>query len=97
VGVGVNIPRPAMLIVVNVAGRSVRLSPPTDSPRDHLWLGYLYKARLRHGALDVGIPPRANRWFGTPEVQPPVTVEVFFDDGTLGTLTARGFLHPGFG
>ncbi|HEX4672986.1 MAG TPA: hypothetical protein VH279_11990 [Solirubrobacteraceae bacterium] len=97
VGVGVNLSQPAMLVMVNVAGRWVTLSPPTDSPRDPLWLGYLYDAGLRRGALDVGIPRRATRWFGTPEVQPPVTLEVFFDDGSLGTLTARGFLHPGFG
>jgi hypothetical protein len=30
-------------------------------------------------------------------VQPPVTVDVFFQDGTVGTLTGRGFLHAGFG
>lgn len=97
VGVGVNAPGAATLVMVNVAGRWVTLSPPTDSPRDHLWLGYLYEAGLKHGALDVGIPPRATRWFGTPEVQPAVTVEAFFGDGTVSTLTARGFLHPGFG
>jgi hypothetical protein len=96
VGVGVNIAS-AALVMVEVAGRFVTLSPPTDAPNDHLWLGYLYKAGLRRWALDVHIPPRATRWFGTPEVRPPVTVEVFFQDGTIGTLTARGFLHPGFG
>jgi hypothetical protein len=97
VGVGVNLSRPAMLVMVNVAGRWVALSPPTDGPPDQLWLGYLYDAGLRHGALDVGIAPQATRWLGTPEVQPRVAVEVFFEDGTVGTLTARGFLHPGFG
>jgi hypothetical protein len=97
VGVGVNAPAATTLVMVHVAGRWVRLSPPTDSPGDHLWLGYLRDAGLRHGALDVGIPPVATRWFGTPEVQPPVTVAVFFADGTVSTLTARGFLHPGFG
>jgi hypothetical protein len=96
VGAGVNIVGAAR-VVVEVAGRFVTLSPPTDSPSDHLWLGYVYRAGLRHGALDVHIPPRATRWFGTPEVEPPVTVEVFFEDGTVGTQTARGFLHPGFG
>lgn len=96
VGVGVNMPA-AALVMVDVAGRFVTLSPPTDAPNDHLWLGYLLKAGLRHWALDVRIPRRATRWFGTPEVQPPVTVEVFFDDGTVGTLSARGYLHPGFG
>jgi len=97
VGVGVNAPGAATLVMVSVAGRWVTLSPPTDSPRDHLWLGYLYEAGLRHGALDVGIRPAATRWFGTPEVEPAVTVEVLFGDGTVSTLTARGFLHPGFG
>ena len=96
VGVGVNIDA-ATLVMVEVAGRFVTLSPPTDAPNDHLWLGYLYKAGLRHGPLDVRISPHAIRWFGTPEVQPPVTVDVFFQDGTVGTLTGRGFLHAGFG
>ena len=96
VGVGVNIAT-ATLVVVEVAGRYVTLSPPTDAPNDHLWLGYLYGAGLRHGPLDVRISPRATRWFGVPEVQPPVAVDVFFKDGTVSTLTGRGFLHPGFG
>lgn len=96
VGVGVNMTG-AALVMVEVAGRWVTLSPPTDSPNDHLWLGYLQHAGLRHWALDVGIPAHATRWFGTPEVQPPVTVQAFFDDGTVGTWTGRGFLHPGFG
>jgi hypothetical protein len=30
---------------------------------------------------------------GAPDCDP----EVFFDDGTVSTLTAQGFLHPGFG
>lgn len=97
VGVGVNLARRALLVMVNVAGRWVTLSPPTDGPPDPLWLGYLYNAGLRHGPLAVGIPPDATRWSGTPEVQPPVALEVFFADGTVGALTARGFLHPGFG
>lgn len=96
VGVGVNIDA-ATLVMVEVAGRFVTLSPPTDAPNDHLWLGYLYGAGLRHGPLDVHISRGATRWFGTPEVQPPVTVDVFFQDGTVGTLTGRGFLHAGFG
>jgi len=97
VAVGVNLARAAMLVMVNVAGRWVTLSPPTDGPPDQLWLGYLYNAGLRRGPLDVGIPPRATRWFGTPEVYPPVALEVFFADGTVGTLAVRGFLHAGFG
>jgi hypothetical protein len=96
VGVGVNIDA-ATLVMVEVAGRFVTLSPPTDAPNDHLWLGYLYGAGLRHGPLDVHISPHATRWLGTPEVQPPVTVYAFFQDGTVGTLTGRGFLHAGFG
>jgi hypothetical protein len=97
VAIGVGVPRPARLVMVNVAGRWVTLSPPTDGPPDQTWLGYLYNAGLRQGPLDVGISPSASRWLGTPEVQPPVTLEVFFADGTVGTLTGRGFLHPGFG
>jgi hypothetical protein len=96
VGVGVNVAA-AALVMVEVAGRFVTLSPPSDSPNDHLWRGYLYEAGLRRWALDVHIPRHATHWFGTPDVQPPVTVDVFFQDGTVGTLTARGFLHPGFG
>ncbi len=96
VGVGVNIAA-ATLVMVEVAGRFVTLSPPTDAPNDHLWLGYLDGAGLRHGPLDVRISPHATRWFGVPEVQPPVAVDVFFGDGTVGTVTGRGFLHPGFG
>ena len=65
VGVGVNIAR-ATLVIVEVAGRFVTLSPPTDAPNDHLWLGYLYGAGLRHGPLDVRISPHATRWFGSP-------------------------------
>ncbi|MGZ4232942.1 MAG: hypothetical protein ACXVVQ_16115 [Solirubrobacteraceae bacterium] len=97
VAIGVGLARPAMLVMVNVAGRWVTLSPPSDGPPDQLWLGYLYNAGLRHGPLAVGIPPRATRWLGTPEVQPPVSLEVFFADGSLGTLAGRGFLHAGFG
>ena len=96
IGVGVNIDA-ATLVMVEVAGRFVTLSPPTDAPDDHLWLGYLYGAGLRHGPLDVHISSHATRWLGTPEVQPPVTVDAFFDDGTVATLTGRGFLHAGFG
>jgi hypothetical protein len=96
VGVGVNIDA-AALVMVEVAGRFVTLSPPTDAPNDHLWLGYLYGAGLRHGPLDVHISPHATRWFGTPAVQPPVTVDALFQDGTVGTLTGQGFLHAGFG
>ena len=93
---GVNVDA-ATLVMVEVAGRLVTLSPPTDAPNDHLWLGYLYGAGLRHGPLDVHISPHATRWFGDPEVQPPVAVEAFFDDGTVAKLTGRGFLHAGFG
>jgi hypothetical protein len=96
IGVGVNIDA-ATLVMVEVAGRLVTLSPPTDAPNDHLWLGYLHDAGLRHGPLDVHVSPHATRWLGAPEVQPPVTVDVFFDDGTVATLTGRGFLHAGFG
>lgn len=97
VGIGVNLTAPAALVMVEVAGRYVTLSPPTDSPGDHLWLGSLYNAGLRRGPLNVQIPARATRWFGTPEVDPDVTVKAFLQDGSVGSLTALGFLHPGFG
>jgi hypothetical protein len=97
VGVGVDLGGAgATLVVAEVAGRYVTLSPPTD-PGDHLWLGYLRNAGLRQGALAVGIPRRATRWLGNPEVDPPVAVKVFFEDGTVASLAALGFLHPGFG
>lgn len=95
-GVAVGFRVPAVLVMAEVDGRLVTLDPPMDFP-DDLWHGYLYRAGLRHGPLAVGIAPGATRWSGTPEVQPYVTVTVFFEDGTVASRTSRGLLHPGFG
>jgi hypothetical protein len=96
VGVAVGFRLPAVLVMAEIDGRLVTLSPPGALP-DDLWHGYLYRAGLRHGPLAVGIAPGATRWSGTPEVQPYVTVTVFFKDGTVASRTSRGLLHPGFG
>jgi hypothetical protein len=96
VGVGVTFAAPAALVIVEIDGRVVTLDPPLDPP-DDLWQGYLYNAGLRRGPLNIGIAPGATRWSGTPEVQPYVTVTVFFEDGTVASRTSRGLLHPGFG
>lgn len=97
VGIGVHMSRAATLVVVRVAGRLVTLSPPTDPPPDDLWLGYLFDAGLRHGPLDVHVPPSVRLWFGTPEVHPHVRVTAFFPDGRAASLTTAVLLHPGFG
>jgi hypothetical protein len=96
VGVAVGFRPPAALVMAEIDGRLVTLNPPRDFP-DDLWQGYLYQAGLRHGPLAIGIAPGATRWSGTPEVQPYVTVTVFFEDGTVASRTSRGLLHPGFG
>jgi hypothetical protein len=41
VGVGVHMSRAATLVVVDLAGRLVTVSPPPDQQPDELWLGYL--------------------------------------------------------
>ena len=96
IGVGVHLRRPATLVVVQLAGRLVTLSPPTDPP-DDLWLGYLYDADLRHGPLNVHVRASTNLWFGTPEVNPRVRVTAFFPNGSSATRSATVLLHPGFG
>jgi hypothetical protein len=97
VGVAVGFRLPAALVMAEIDGRLVTLNPPRDFP-DDLWHGYLYNAGLRHGPLNVGIAPGATRWSGTPEVQPYVTVTVFFENGTVAaSRTSRGLLYPGFG
>jgi hypothetical protein len=97
IGVGVHLTRAATLVVVRVAGRLVTLSPPTGPPPDDLWLGYLFQAGLRQGALNVHIPRGAHLWFGSPEVYPRVRVTAFFADGHAASLTGTVLLHPGFG
>ena len=100
VGVGVRPHRPATLIVVQLAGRIVALSPPEppDNPRvDDLWLGYLYGAGLRHGPLDVHLAPGGVFWFGNPGVYPRVRVTAFFPDGGASSIAATVSLSAGFG
>jgi hypothetical protein len=97
VGIGVHFSRAATLVVVELAGRLVTLSPPTDPPPDDLWLGYLLDASLRHGSLKVHIPRDRRLWLGTPEVWPRVRVTAFFPDGHAASLTGTVLLHPGFG
>lgn len=96
VGIGVHLRRPATLVVAQIAGRLVTLSPPTD-PSDDLWLGYLLDAGLRHGRLNVPIPARTHLWLGSPEVFAPVRVVAFFPDGRAAARSATVLLHPGFG
>jgi hypothetical protein len=83
-------------VIVQVAGRLIRLSPPLDPP-DDVWLGYLPDAGLRHGALDVHLTQREQLWLGSPEVFARVRVTAFFANGTARTLAADDLLHPGFG
>lgn len=96
VGVGVHLRRPAALVVVQLAGRLVTLSPPTD-PGTDLWIGYLFDGGLRHGPLKVRIAAGAHLWFGSPEVNPRVRVTAFFPGGDAATTAATVLLHPGFG
>ena len=96
VGIGVHLKPATTLVVVELDGRLVTLSPPTDPP-DDLWLGYLDAAGLRHGHLDVHISPSAHLWSGIPEVDPQVHVTAFFADGHSASLTMTVLLHPGFG
>jgi hypothetical protein len=93
---GVRLDRPAVLATVQIAGRLVTLSPPTD-PGDDLWLGYLDNAGLRHGPLDLHLPRGSSLWVGNPAVCPRVRVTAFFADGRAGSMTATVSLHPGFG
>jgi hypothetical protein len=52
VGIGVTLARPATLATVQLAGRTVALSPPpADSPGGNCWLGYLSPAGLRRPVL----------------------------------------------
>lgn len=96
VGIGVRLDRPATLVTVQVAGRLVSLSPPTD-PRNGLWIGYLENAGLTRGPLDVHLPPGETLWFGEPSLRPHVRVTAFLADGTAATLSATDTLLPGFG
>ena len=95
IGVGVTLDRDATLIVVQVAGRLVTLSPP--SPGSDLWQGYLQGAGPEYGPLRVHSPQPDRRWFGSPELHPKVRVTAFFADGSVASSAATVLLHPGFG
>jgi hypothetical protein len=95
VGVGVALKPSAALVMVEIAGRLVTLTPP-DPPSD-LWLGYLYGAGLRRGPLDVHIPTGRKLWFGEPPVYPRVRLTVFFADARVVSAEFADFLHAGFG
>jgi hypothetical protein len=95
VGVGVTLKAPAALVMVDIAGRLVTLTPP-DPPSD-LWSGYLYEAGLTRGPLDVHASARHKLWFGEPVVHPRVRLTVFFADGRVASAEFTDFLHPGFG
>jgi hypothetical protein len=99
VGIGVTLTRPATLITVQLAGRTVALSPPAaDSPRCNCWLGYLSRAGLRRrGPLHVPIRAGQTTWAGEPVVEPFVHLIVYLPDGTVATLSGRDYLHAGFG
>jgi hypothetical protein len=95
IGVGVGFDRAATLVVVQVAGRLVTLSPPT--PGSKLWLGYVQGAGPEHGPLRVRSPSRGGLWFGSPEMYPKARVIAFFPDGSFASTSATVLLHPGFG
>jgi hypothetical protein len=93
VGIGVTLRRPAVLLTVKLAGRTVTLSSP--SAGSDIWLGYLDHAGLRHGRLAVRA--RGGYWYGEPLVTPRVVLTVFFRDGTSAVLEGADQLHAGFG
>jgi hypothetical protein len=94
VRIGVHLARPALLVTVQVDGRLVSLSPPTD-PGSDLWQGALLGAGPRHGPLRVRA--RDGYWYGEPPVQPRVRVTAYFADGTAATHAGVGYLHAGYG
>jgi hypothetical protein len=98
VGIGVRLDRAAALVVVEVAGRLVTLSPPDALTRNALWLGYLHPAGLRHrGPLRVRWPRGATLWSGRHAVRARVRVTAFLADGTTASLTSTVSLNTGFG
>ena len=99
VGIGVTFARPATLVTVQLAGRTVALTPPpADSPGCNCWLGYLSPAGLRRpGPLHVPVPAGQTAWAGEPVVEPFVRLTVYLPDGTVATLSGRDYLHAGFG
>ncbi|MGI9184333.1 MAG: hypothetical protein ACR2GZ_05105 [Solirubrobacteraceae bacterium] len=96
IGIGVNASRPAVLVVVGVAGRVVTLSPPSSG--SNLWQGYLQDAGPEHGPLRVRPVSGTRLWFGSPELYPHARVTAFLVGGQVastGDMTV--LLHPGFG
>lgn len=94
VGIGVVLRQPAVLVTVQLAGRTVALSPPSGSGSD-LWLGSLNQAGLRHGPLAV--QAKDGKWYGEPPVSPHVVLTAFFADGTAAVMAGVDQLHAGFG
>jgi hypothetical protein len=94
VRIGVHLARPALLVIVQVDGHLVSLSPPTD-PGSDLWEGALLGAGPRHGPLAVRA--RHGYWYGEPAVRPRVRVTAYFADGTAATHAGVGYLHAGYG
>ncbi len=97
VGIGVTTEIPASLVVVQLAGRVVALSPPAAPQAATSWLGYLQHGSFRHGPLRIPVSARTRLWSGTPEVFPQVRVTAFFPNGHVATATGTVLLHPGFG
>jgi hypothetical protein len=94
IGVGVHLPRPAVLVTVQVDGHLVTLSPPRD-PGSDLWEGLLLGMGPRHGPLAVRA--RHGYWDGEPAVRPRVRVTAYFADGTAAARAGIGYLHAGYG
>jgi hypothetical protein len=97
VGIGVSTEIPASLVVVQMAGQVVALSPPAPPQAATTWLGYRQGVSLRNGPLRIPVSTRTDLWYGTPEVYPQVRVTAFFANGQEATATGRVLLHPGFG
>lgn len=94
VGIGVHLRQAAALVMVQVVGRTVTLTPPAGTESD-LWLGYLNHAGLRHGPLAVQAV--RNKWYGEPPVNPHVVLTTYFADGTVAAIAGVDQLHAGFG
>jgi len=97
IGVGVRLDEDATLVVVQIAGRLVTLSPPDPPGSSNIWLGYLYGAGPDNGALRVRSPRRDGLWSGTPSTYARVRVTAFFPDGRVASDAATVMLHAGFG
>jgi hypothetical protein len=92
--IGVALGRPASLVIVQVDGHVVTLSPPSD-PGSDLWEGALLGMGPHHGPLAVHA--RHGHWYGEPPVRPRIRVTAYFADGTTATRAGLGYLHAGYG